>query len=130
MNIIPVIDYLNGNVVLAKKGDRNEYMPVTSVLSSKSDINSIMSGILSLAEFKTIYIADLDGIENQQANLSLWSNISTQFPDIDFWIDLGSSINLWEPLINSNSKGYTFFIGPSLTLLFYLHRIKIMRQCV
>ncbi|MFK7794214.1 MAG: HisA/HisF-related TIM barrel protein [Gammaproteobacteria bacterium] len=101
MKIIPVIDYQQGNVVLAQLGNRNSYQPIISVLSDKSDVSSVIEGILTLAEFKTIYIADLDCIEKKQLNPSLWPKICSQYPHVEFWIDLGGINQRWEQVMNS-----------------------------
>ncbi|MHA1299631.1 MAG: hypothetical protein ACTSO9_09370 [Candidatus Helarchaeota archaeon] len=36
MRIIPVIDVLEGNVVHGKKGERNKYIPIESMICSDS----------------------------------------------------------------------------------------------
>ena len=95
MKIIPVIDYQQGNVVLAQMGNRDKYQPISSTLCDKPDIVSVIDGILTLAEFKTIYIADLDCIEKQQLDKSLWPKICAKYPNIEFWIDLGNINNQW-----------------------------------
>ena len=99
MKIIPVIDYQQGNVVLAQLGNRDSYQPISSVLSDKSDVNSVLEGILTLAEFKTIYIADLDCIEKQQLNTQLWPKFCSEYPDIEFWIDLGRVNQQWQQVM-------------------------------
>lgn len=102
MKIIPVIDYQRGNVVLAQKGNRNEYQVISSVLCEESDLISIIDGILTLAAFKTIYIADLDCIENHRLdNKSLWSQLCSHYPDIEFWIDLGNAAESWQQLMSN-----------------------------
>lgn len=95
MKIIPVIDYKNGHVVLAKMGIRSEYLPVKTKLSTSSNIYDVIDSILTLASFKTIYIADLDCIENQQLDTSLWQTLCEHFTHIEFWIDLGSMCDRW-----------------------------------
>ena len=102
MKIIPVIDYQRGNVVLAQKGNRNKYRAISSVLCAESDLISVIDGILTLAAFKTIYIADLDSIENHHPdNESLWSQLCSHYPDIEFWIDLGNGAESWQRLMNN-----------------------------
>ncbi len=101
MKIIPVIDYQQGNVVLAQLGNRESYQPISSVLCDKPDINSVVEGILTLAEFKTIYIADLDCIEKQQLNVPLWPTLCSKHPDIEFWIDLGDINQRWDQVMSN-----------------------------
>jgi len=101
MKIIPVIDYRQGNVVLAHMGNRDSYQSISSVLCDKSDINSVIEGILTLAEFKTIYIADLDCIEKQQLDNELWPTLCSKHPNIEFWIDLGNINQRWNQVMNN-----------------------------
>ncbi|MDW3094953.1 MAG: HisA/HisF-related TIM barrel protein [Gammaproteobacteria bacterium] len=101
MNIIPVIDYQQGNVVLAQMGNRDNYQSISSVLCDKPDICSVIEGILTLAEFKTIYIADLDCIEKQQLDNNLWPSLCSKYPNIEFWIDLGRVSELWGQVMHN-----------------------------
>lgn len=127
MKIIPVIDYQQGNIVLAQMGNRDRYQPISSVLSDKSDVNSVIEGILTLAEFKTIYIADLDCIEKQQLDTSLWPTICSKYPHIEFWIDLGNANQRWDqvmsnitnarPVIGTESHNNIHSLNSNLTAL-------------
>ena len=95
MNIIPVIDYMRGQVVLAEKGNRASYQPVYSELCKHSDIHSVLRNLMSLADFNTVYVADLDSIENQQLNYSLWQEIFDAYANIQFWCDFGRPVSSW-----------------------------------
>ncbi len=99
MNVIPVIDYLQGHVVLAQLGDRDHYQPIASNLCPNSDIESVLAKILSISTFNTIYIADLDCIENNRIDTSLWPKICSQYPDIEFWLDLGEITLSWNEIM-------------------------------
>ena len=61
MQIIPVIDILNGKVVHAVKGNRSEYKPLESVLTKSTDPLGVAQAFKE-SGFKGIYIADLDAI--------------------------------------------------------------------
>ena len=127
MKIIPVIDYKQGQVVLAKYGKRDEYQPVDSLLCDSSDIYNVIDAILTLADFKTIYIADLDCIEKQQLNSCLWTMLCQKYPTTEFWIDLGSLCNEWpkfmanicnaRPVLGSESFETTKELNTSLKQL-------------
>ena len=127
MKIIPVIDYQQGNVVLAQMGNRDSYQAISSVLCDKPDIDSVVEGILTLAEFKTIYIADLDCIEKQQLDSSLWPTLCSKHPHVEFWIDLGNLSQRWgqvmghitnaRPVIGSESHTSNYSLNSSLTTL-------------
>ncbi len=95
MNIIPVIDYMRGQVVLAEKGDRAQYQPVYSALCKHSDIHSVLQDLLSFANFNTVYIADLDSIENQQLDYSIWHKVFEAYSSVQFWCDFGKQVSAW-----------------------------------
>ena len=95
MKVIPVIDFYQGQVVLAKHGHRGNYRPINSRLSENSDPVSIVESILSITEFNTIYIADLDSIENSKPNHSVWNRIFQQFSSTKFWLDIGHQVDEW-----------------------------------
>ncbi len=104
MIVIPVIDYLQGNVVLAQQGTRCQYQPISSSLSPKSDLNSVLEDILSISTFNTIYIADLDCIENKKLDKSVWPKICSQYPLIEFWIDLGDFASSWNDVMHNSAN--------------------------
>ena len=126
MKIIPVIDYMNGHVVLAEKGNRSNYLPVNSKLCKHSDVHSVMEKILSLANFNTIYIADLNSINQQKLNIDVWQSIFLSYPEIEFWCDIGVQVNSWgafigesvnvRPVIGSESFANLDELGAALKL--------------
>lgn len=129
MNLIPVIDYKQGNVVLAKRGMREKYEPVNSLLCSSSDIHHVIETILALARFKTIYIADLDCIENQHTNISLWSSICNSYPSIEFWIDLGTSCAKWPSYMHNTPNARPVLGSESFQVMYDLEdHIKRLRR--
>lgn len=89
MKIIPVIDLKNGVVVHAKRGERENYQPIKSVLTTNADIYCVLNGFLQLHAFDTFYIADLDAITGQGRQHNLIEQIAADFPKITFWIDAG-----------------------------------------
>ena len=127
MKIIPVIDYKLGHVVLAKMGNRDEYVPINSKLCTSSNIYDVVDSILTLASFKTIYIADLDCIENQHLDTQLWQSLCKNYPQINFWIDLGKACNRWpnfmqdvtnaRPIISTESFASEYDVELSINLL-------------
>ncbi len=123
MKIIPVIDYRQGNVVLAQRGNRDSYQPISSVLCDKSDINGVIESILTLAGFKTIYIADLDCIEKQQLDDTLWTSLCSQYPDIEFWIDLGRFGKQWDRIMSDISNARPVIGSESYTHIDELNTI-------
>ena len=95
MKVIPVIDYMQGQVVLAKHGQRSSYQPVESLLCSSANLNDVVEGILSLTDFNTIYIADLDAISLRSHAPTIWQSLSNDFPHIEFWLDVGHHCHHW-----------------------------------
>ena len=89
MKIIPVIDLKNGVVVHAKRGERENYQAIKSVLTTNADIYSVLNGFLQLHAFDTFYIADLDAITGQGRQHILIEQVAKDFPKITFWVDAG-----------------------------------------
>jgi phosphoribosylformimino-5-aminoimidazole carboxamide ribotide isomerase len=89
MQIIPVIDLKDQQVVLAKSGDRQNYQPVSTSLCPSSDVFDVIHQFLNLYPFPQFYIADLDAIVRQGCHDELIDSVVHQFPDIIFWIDNG-----------------------------------------
>ena len=94
MHIIPVIDLKDGMVVHAVRGDRANYQTIHqhSVLTNKSDINSVLAGFLALHPFKRFYIADLNAITRSGNHDALIQSLAHAHPDIEFWLDNGSQL--------------------------------------
>lgn len=89
MKIIPVIDLLGGIVVRASGSDRHNYPPLTSMITQSVDPLQVVTDLLKIAPFSTIYIADLDAIFYQKPTWSLYQSLVAEFPDITFWLDAG-----------------------------------------
>ncbi|MBL1319855.1 MAG: hypothetical protein COA63_002170 [Methylophaga sp.] len=89
MEIIPVIDIMGGKVVHASGGDRNLYPALQSIITSSSDPQQVVRDLLAWHPFDTLYIADLDMIENGGDNHVLYRSLVDAFPDVNFWIDAG-----------------------------------------
>ena len=104
MQVIPVIDLKNNQVVHAKHGQRANYQTIQSVLSSASNVFSIVEGLLKLYPFRTIYIADIDAITNSGSHFEQIELLSGLYPQITWWVDVGiSNVNarlLYAPQAN------------------------------
>ncbi len=89
MRVIPVLDLLNGVVVHAKKGERENYGPVESVLTPSKDPLIIGEVFRDLFSFKEVYIADLDAIQSSWAlnNFSVFEKLSSL--DLGLMVDCG-----------------------------------------
>jgi phosphoribosylformimino-5-aminoimidazole carboxamide ribotide isomerase len=99
MLLIPVIDLLQGQVVHARRGEREHYLPILSSLCAGSDACDIVSALLALHPFSHLYIADLDAIQNKGNNINIINKLHNLFPQLALWLDAGiSSVANYEPL--------------------------------
>ncbi len=106
MQIIPVIDLLNGAVVHAKQGARQHYQPINSLLTSSSKPLDIVAALLDIYSFQQLYIADLNAIQNFEGvdttNFIIIDAIAKRFPHVKLWVDAGisnnSKLNTWQKL--------------------------------
>lgn len=89
MEVIPVIDLLNGCVVHAQRGQRNCYRPIESSLCDSSQPLAVVQALLGLYPFKRLYIADLDAIQGQGHNSPTIREIYNRYPELDIWLDGG-----------------------------------------
>lgn len=89
MQIIPVIDLKDGEVVHARLGDRQQYQPIKSSLCKSSDIFDVINAFLTLYPFDIIYIADLNALSKNGDHHILLDEVLNHFSNITFWIDAG-----------------------------------------
>lgn len=62
MRIVPVMDVMNGQVVRAIGGRRDEYRPLDPFLFGSNDPLTVAAGMTRRAKSSELYIADLDAI--------------------------------------------------------------------
>jgi len=102
MEIIPVIDLMQGQVVHARLGQRHLYQPINSSLCRSSTPIAIVDALLELYPFKRLYIADIDAIKGFSHHLDTIKKIRMQYPNIDIWLDAGISnvaaLEIWQNL--------------------------------
>ncbi len=92
MELIPVIDLMQGQAVLARGGRREEYRPLRTPLCPFSDPLAVIESFLARYSFETLYLADLDAILDQGDNGIIIERIRRRFPALTLWIDRG-----WPP---------------------------------
>ena len=102
MQIIPVLDLREGRIVHAKRGERNNYLPIVSRLCTSAIPLDVIAGILKLYAFKRIYIADLDALQKRGNNMDTIVSICQVYPQLEIWLDTGLS------LIERYLKDFTF----------------------
>lgn len=92
MNIIPVIDLLNGHVVHARQGQRQHYQAIKSQLTHSSKPLDIVAALLDIFPFETLYIADLNRIQHfpeKSSHIKTIEQIIRQYPNLKLWVDAG-----------------------------------------
>jgi len=95
-----VIDILNGVVVHAVRGKRNEYKPLQSSLSSSVDPVEVAKDFKKLG-FSELYVADLDAIIDCSADFQVFQRI-TDVTGLNLMVDAGvTSMGRAEKLLES-----------------------------
>ena len=89
MQIIPVLDILGGVVVRGAGGDRANYRPIATPLAAGSEPVAVANGLMSLANFPALSIADLDAIEGRAPNAAALKRLLEALPQTQFWVDAG-----------------------------------------
>jgi phosphoribosylformimino-5-aminoimidazole carboxamide ribotide isomerase len=93
MQVIPVVDLLNGEVVHAKKGHRQAYQAMRSPLCASSDPLAIVAALMAIHPFQQLYIADLNAIQKlphkASSNYASIRQISLAYPELELWLDAG-----------------------------------------
>lgn len=93
MQVIPVIDLLNGQVVHAQQGKRDTYSAIQSALVSSAEPRAVIDAMLDYYPFQTIYIADLNSIQQkaiEPQHYALINALCKQHPSVSFWLDAGA----------------------------------------
>jgi phosphoribosylformimino-5-aminoimidazole carboxamide ribotide isomerase len=90
MKIVPVIDVMNGQVVHGVGGQRADYRPVKSRLTSSSQPVDVADALHRHFAFTTFYVADLDAIAGVEPAFSLYANLARS--GLQLWIDAGIAV--------------------------------------
>ena len=109
MKLIPAIDLKNNKVVTSTKGKNREYKQISTDLSPTSNPIEFIEHILSLNDFNTIYLADLDSIANFKANNDIIKNILLKHNNITFMVDNG--VRLFSELNQYKSSNFIQIIA-------------------
>lgn len=89
MKLIPVIDLMDGNVVTAIRGQRHSYLPSCTPLCLSSEPQAVLTALLQIHAFDTLYIADLNGIRGEGSNIEVIERLQRTHREITFWVDNG-----------------------------------------
>jgi len=85
--VIPVLDVKNGQAVHAVGGVRAHYRPLQSILHPTCEPLELARAYRDLLDLRELYLADLDAIEGQRPDLSLYRKLASK--DVHLWIDAG-----------------------------------------
>jgi phosphoribosylformimino-5-aminoimidazole carboxamide ribotide isomerase len=89
MQIIPVIDLKDGQVVRAVRGDRARYQPIDSLLCPGSDPAAMAQRLCEHCATDTLYLADIDALQGGGPQLAALRRLLAEQPDLRLWLDAG-----------------------------------------
>ena len=89
MEVIPVLDIRSGQAVHARMGRRDEYRPIETPLCHGSAPGDVVDGLLRLAPFPRLYVADLDAIERRGSHAQALHALAAARPALELWVDCG-----------------------------------------
>lgn len=89
LNLIPVIDLLQGQVVRAVRGDRQAYRPIVSALCASSDPVTVARILCDHCAARQLYVADLDALQGRSTQIAVLVDLLQALPGIEFWLDAG-----------------------------------------
>ncbi|MDE2396900.1 MAG: nickel transporter [Burkholderiales bacterium] len=91
MLLIPVIDIMRGQVVRAKRGDRQQYRPIVSQLCSGSEPVEVARALARHCRSARLYLADLDALTGGPAQAGVLADLLRALPDTEIWVDAAFS---------------------------------------
>lgn len=89
MKLIAVMDLMAGQVVHARRGRRDAYLPLRSALCDGCDAVTVAEALLALHPFHALYLADLDAILHRGDNRAAIARLRRALPDVPLWVDAG-----------------------------------------
>lgn len=75
MQILPVLDIMNGVVVRGIAGQRDQYEPIQSAICYSPDPLEVANVFRDRFELSTLYVADLDAIQGRPMNLDVYTRL-------------------------------------------------------
>ena len=89
MKLIPAIDLKQGFVVHAHGGLREDYLPVRTEHFPDARPLNLIARLMEVCETDTVYLADLDAIQERGDNRMVVEQIRRRFPALRVWLDYG-----------------------------------------
>ncbi|HVS36623.1 MAG TPA: HisA/HisF-related TIM barrel protein [Gemmataceae bacterium] len=104
MQVLPVLDLMDGRVVRAVAGRRSEYRPVVSVLTTSCQPIDVARAFRSHFGLSRLYVADLDAIGGACPALRILAEL--QNDGFQLWLDAGvRGFDSVEQLANEGLEG-------------------------
>jgi len=117
LDLVPVLDLMDGQVVRARAGKRDDYRPLQSTLCDSSRPAAVLHGLLALYPFRRIYIADLDAILKRGHHGKVVEALQRSHPELEFWVDGGFSSAAAAQASQAAGRGRPVLGSESLTAL-------------
>jgi phosphoribosylformimino-5-aminoimidazole carboxamide ribotide isomerase len=76
MQVLPVLDLLDGHVVRGVAGRRQEYRPVQSCLTTSSLPLNVAQAVRQHFDLADLYVADLDAILHGRPQIAIYRNLA------------------------------------------------------
>lgn len=124
--IIPVIDLMNGQVVHARRGDRQAYQPLQSSLVDGCDPHDVAQALIEATGARQVYVADIDAIRGpvtgkptgkdggetaaRADHATLIAELAARHPDVEWWVD-GGYVDATPALALHRAAGVTPVFG-------------------
>lgn len=89
MNLIPVIDLMQGQVVRAVRGNRQSYRPIESRLCNSSDPVTVAKILCEHCATRQLYVADLDALLGRPGQSAVLRTLLQAMPGLELWLDAG-----------------------------------------
>ena len=89
MQIVPVIDLMNGRVVRGVAGRRDQYRPVQSTIADNAEPATVARALVEKLAADEVYVADLDAIGGAEPAGEVYDQIARCGPRL--WVDAGLS---------------------------------------
>ncbi|MER0238869.1 HisA/HisF-related TIM barrel protein [Fulvimarina sp. MAC8] len=89
MQLIPVLDVMNGEVVRGQGGRRESYRPIKTPLAESAEPVAVARGLIGATGAGVMYVADLDAITGGAAQVAVLRRLAEALPEVTFWVDAG-----------------------------------------
>ena len=85
MSVIPVLDLMIGQIVLAQGGQRDAYRPVHSRLTTSSEPLDVARAMFAQTGCDCLYLADIDSFSGASPNWPVFNQLVNH--GFQLWID-------------------------------------------